>query len=125
MARVHPLDRDRIRPGEEAFVRLALDRPIGALAGDRLVLRDAGASRTIGGGNVIDPFPPARGRRTPARLAQLAALRPAAMRSRYGNCWHCRRAGPITPASCGRATFPRRWPSPCGPPSPPSQLPIC
>ena len=78
MARVHPLDRDRIRPGEEAFVRLALDRPIGALAGDRLVLRDAGASRTIGGGNVIDPFPPARGRRTPARLAQLAALRPAA-----------------------------------------------
>ena len=78
MARVHPLDRDRIRPGEEAFVRLVLDWPIGALAGDRLVLRDAGASRTIGGGNVIDPFPPARGRRTPARLAQLTALRPAA-----------------------------------------------
>ena len=77
MARVHPLDRDRIAPGEDAFVRLALDRPIGALAGDRLVLRDAGASRTIGGGSVIDPFPPMRGRRTPARLAQLAALQPA------------------------------------------------
>jgi selenocysteine-specific elongation factor len=74
MARVHPLDRDRILPGEDALVRLTLDRPIGALAGDRLVLRDAGASRTIGGGSVIDPFPPARGRRTPARLAQLAAL---------------------------------------------------
>jgi selenocysteine-specific elongation factor len=55
-------------------VRLVLDRPIGALAGDRLVLRDAGASRTIGGGSVIDPFPPTRGRRTPARLAQLSAL---------------------------------------------------
>ena len=73
MARVHPLDRDRIQPGEDALVRLTLDRPIGALAGDRLVLRDAGASRTIGGGSVIDPFPPTRGRRTPARLAQLAA----------------------------------------------------
>ena len=77
MARAHPLDRDRIPPGEDAFVRLALDRPIGALAGDRLVLRDAGATRTIGGGSVIDPFPPARGRRTEARLAQLAALQAA------------------------------------------------
>ncbi|HTW72998.1 MAG TPA: selenocysteine-specific translation elongation factor [Acetobacteraceae bacterium] len=78
MARVQPLDRDRIPPGEDAFVRLALDRPIGALAGDRLVLRDAGATRTIGGGSVIDPFPPTRGRRTQARLAQLSALQPAA-----------------------------------------------
>jgi len=77
MARVHPLDGDRIRPGDDALVRLTLDRPIGALTGDRLVLRDAGASRTIGGGSVIDPFPPARGRRTPARLAQLAALEAA------------------------------------------------
>jgi len=74
MARVHPLDRERIQPGADALVRLTLDRPIGALAGDRLVLRDAGASRTIGGGSVIDPFPPTRGRRTPARLAQLTAL---------------------------------------------------
>jgi selenocysteine-specific elongation factor len=74
MARIHPLDSERIQPGGDALVRLTLDRPIGALAGDRLVLRDAGASRTIGGGSVIDPFPPTRGRRTPARLAQLAAL---------------------------------------------------
>jgi selenocysteine-specific elongation factor len=74
MARVHPLDGERIQPGADALVRLILDRPIGALAGDRLVLRDAGASRTIGGGSVIDPFPPTRGRRTPARHAQLTAL---------------------------------------------------
>ena len=52
-----------------------VDRPIGALAGDRVVLRDAGAVRTIGGGVVLDPFPPRRGRRTPARLAQLACAR--------------------------------------------------
>jgi selenocysteine-specific elongation factor len=74
MARLHPLDRDRIQPGDDALVRLTLARPIGALAGDRLVLRDAAASRTIGGGSVVDPFPPSRGRRTPGRLAQLAAL---------------------------------------------------
>jgi selenocysteine-specific elongation factor len=74
MARVAPLDVDRIGPGDAALARLTLDHPIGALARDRLVLRDATATRTIGGGVVIDPFPPRRGRRTAERLAQLAAL---------------------------------------------------
>ena len=74
MGRVAPLDRERIGLGAEALVRLTLERPIGALAGDRLVLREAGAARTIGGGVVIDPFPPARGRRTPGRMAVLQAL---------------------------------------------------
>ena len=32
------------------------------------------AGATIGGGMVLDPFPPKRGRRTPARLTQLTAL---------------------------------------------------
>lgn len=74
MARAFPLDRDCVEPGGEALVRLSLDRAIGALAGDRLVLRDAGATRTMGGGAVIDPFPPLRGRRTVTRLAALSAL---------------------------------------------------
>ncbi|MGA8196418.1 MAG: selenocysteine-specific translation elongation factor [Acetobacteraceae bacterium] len=74
MARVAPLDIARISPGDTALARLTLDHPIGALALDRLVLRDATATRTIGGGVVIDPFPPRRGRRTAERLGQLAAL---------------------------------------------------
>jgi selenocysteine-specific elongation factor len=74
MARVAALTLDRIEPDSTVLARLTLDRPIGALAGDRFVLRDATATRTIGGGVVIDPFPPRRGRRTPERLAQLAAL---------------------------------------------------
>jgi selenocysteine-specific elongation factor len=74
MARVSLLDRDRLEPGEAAPARLTLQEPIGALARDRLVLRDTGATATIGGGVVLDPFPPRRGRRTPIRLAQLAAL---------------------------------------------------
>jgi selenocysteine-specific elongation factor len=74
MARVAPLDVDRIEPGDAALARLTLDHPIGALSRDRLVLRDASATRTIGGGVVVDPFPPRRGRRTPERLARLAAL---------------------------------------------------
>jgi selenocysteine-specific elongation factor len=73
-ARVAPLDAERIEPGTTVLARITLDRAIGALAGDRLVLRDAAATRTIGGGVLIDPFPPRRGRRTPERLQQLAAL---------------------------------------------------
>ena len=50
MARVSLLDRERLEPGEAALVRLTLQQPIGALARDRMVLRDTGATATIGGG---------------------------------------------------------------------------
>jgi selenocysteine-specific elongation factor len=73
-ARISLLDRDRLEPGDTALVRLTLTQPFGALARDRLVLRDTGATATIGGGIVLDPFPPRRGRRTETRLAQLGAL---------------------------------------------------
>jgi selenocysteine-specific elongation factor len=74
MARVSLLDRDRLEPGETALARLSLHHAVGALARDRIVLRDTGATSTIGGGVVLDPFPPRRGRRTPVRLSQLGAL---------------------------------------------------
>ncbi len=73
-ARVALLEGEAIAPGGHAPVQLVLDRPIGALAGDRFILRDQSARRTIGGGRILDPFPPARGRRRPERLAALAAL---------------------------------------------------
>ncbi len=63
-----------IAPGESGFVQLDLERPVGALCGDRTVLRDHAARRTLAGGRVIDPFAPRRGRRQPARLAVLEAL---------------------------------------------------
>ncbi|MNZ95040.1 Selenocysteine-specific elongation factor [compost metagenome] len=43
------------------------------------MLRDQSAQRTLGGGRVLDPFAPARQRRTAGRLAQLAALREASL----------------------------------------------
>ncbi|MBV9734892.1 MAG: selenocysteine-specific translation elongation factor [Acidisphaera sp.] len=73
-ARIQALEAPGLDPGGTASARLVLDRPIAALAGDRLVMRDAAAVRTIGGGTVLDPFPPRRGRRTPSRLAALRAL---------------------------------------------------
>ncbi len=72
-ARIAPLG-GPIAPGAEGLVRLTLERAIGALAMDRIVLRDAGALATVGGGVVIDHWPPRRGGRTPVRLGQLAAL---------------------------------------------------
>ena len=53
-ARVALLSDGPIIPGEEARVQLVLDRPIAAAAGDRFVLRDTSAQRTIGGGRFLD-----------------------------------------------------------------------
>ena len=63
-----------VKPGASAVVQLVLDQPICALRGDRFIVRDQSATRTIGGGLVLDPFAPATRRSTPARLAELAAL---------------------------------------------------
>ena len=73
-ARVVLLGDGPIPPGGEAPVQLVLDRPIAAAAGDRFVLRDTTAQRTIGGGVFVDLRAPARKRRTPERLAQLEAF---------------------------------------------------
>jgi selenocysteine-specific elongation factor len=72
--RVAVLDGTPIAPGASGLVQLVLDHPIGALHGDRLILRDQSARRTMAGGIVIDPMAPGRGRARPERLAALAAL---------------------------------------------------
>jgi selenocysteine-specific elongation factor len=63
----------RIDPLGEGFAALALSRALPLLAGDRVLLRGP-AGEVVCGGVVADPAPPARGRRTPERLAELAAL---------------------------------------------------
>lgn len=73
-ASVAVLDGDSLAPGGSARVQLVLDAPVAAWAGERVLLRDAAASRTVAGGTVLDPFAPTRYRRTPQRLAELAAL---------------------------------------------------
>src|SRR5207302_5983192 len=60
--------------GESGFVQVDLEQPVGALWGDRVILRDHAARHTLAGGRAIDPFPPRRGRSRPERLAALAAL---------------------------------------------------
>ncbi|QKV52924.1 selenocysteine-specific translation elongation factor [Comamonas antarctica] len=73
-AHVALLEGERIEPGSEVRAQLVLDAPVFCLPGDRLILRNAQASRTIAGGSVTDPQAPARKRRSAARLAYLQAL---------------------------------------------------
>ena len=73
-ARVAVLGAGSIAPGESGWVQIVLDQPMHALAGDRIVVRDQSATRTVGGGTLIDPFSPKRGRARPARLAWLDAI---------------------------------------------------
>ena len=74
MASVAVLDPPLLEPGQTGRVQLLLQQPLGAWWGDRVVLRDASATRTLAGGRVLDPGAPVRYRRTPQRLAELDAL---------------------------------------------------
>jgi selenocysteine-specific elongation factor len=62
----------RLEPGAIRPVRIALDAPIVARAGDRFVLRTTSPAVTIGGGIVTDPTPPAH-RAKPWRSAEAPA----------------------------------------------------
>ncbi|MES2069226.1 MAG: selenocysteine-specific translation elongation factor [Pseudomonadota bacterium] len=73
-ARVLMLDSDALAPGQQARAQLVFDKPVHAVPGDRFVIRNAQALRTIAGGRVLDPFGPVRKRRSAARLAWLEAL---------------------------------------------------
>lgn len=72
-ARVVPLTEETIAPGAQALVQLVLESPIAAAVGDSFILRDTSAQRTLAGGRFLDLRGPARKRRRPERLAELAA----------------------------------------------------
>lgn len=74
-ARVAVLEGEAIAPGGTAMIQIIADKPVCVLNGDRFILRDQSATHTLGGGCVLDPFPPARNRRTRSRIAELNAMR--------------------------------------------------
>ena len=73
-ARVALLDCEELAPGGSALAQIVLERPHASCRGDIFVLRDQSAAHTLGGGTVLDPAGPPRRRRSPERLAVLAAL---------------------------------------------------
>ncbi|MDR5801470.1 selenocysteine-specific translation elongation factor [Caballeronia sp. LZ001] len=74
VAHIALLDGETLAAGQTARVQLVFDKPACALPGDRFIVRNAQADKTVGGGRVLDPFAPARKRRTPQRHAWLDAL---------------------------------------------------
>ncbi|MFM0183252.1 selenocysteine-specific translation elongation factor [Paraburkholderia aspalathi] len=74
VAHVALLDGETLCAGQRARVQLVFERPVCALPGDRFVVRNAQANRTVGGGHVLDPFAPSRKRRSAERLAWLDAI---------------------------------------------------
>jgi selenocysteine-specific elongation factor len=74
MAHVVPLSSNSIGPGQRDRAQLVFDRPVCATPGDRYIVRNAQASRTIGGGVVLDPNAAPRRRRGAERHAWLDAI---------------------------------------------------
>jgi selenocysteine-specific elongation factor len=72
-AHVLLLDGEQLAPGASGRVQLVLGRRVAAAPGDRFIVRNAPANRTIGGGVFLDPGAPARRRRGVARQALLDA----------------------------------------------------
>ncbi|GAA5235345.1 selenocysteine-specific translation elongation factor [Verticiella sediminum] len=74
VAHAVPLSVDTLGRGERARVQLVFDAPVCAMPGERYILRNPQANRTIGGGMVLDPAAPDRKRRSAQRLAWLDAI---------------------------------------------------
>ena len=73
-ARVAVLEKKPIKPGQSGLVQIVSALPLGAAFGDYFIIRDQSARVTLGGGRVIDIFPPKRGRSRPERIARLKKL---------------------------------------------------
>jgi len=73
-ARLQPLDAIEVRPGTDALVRLHLERPLVLDMFEPVVLRDSGRDETVGGGLVLDPFPPAVVHGTAGRVRRTEEL---------------------------------------------------
>ncbi len=78
LGRLDLLQKNELGAGESTLARLYLEQPLVAAPGDRFVLRSYSPMFTIAGGEVIDPFTPAKERRTDAltRLKRFEAAGP-------------------------------------------------
>jgi selenocysteine-specific elongation factor len=74
-ARIRFYGRSELQPGEQAYARITLSRPVVLDFRDGFVLREAGRQETVAGGEVLDTDPPARSQQDP--IARLDARRDA------------------------------------------------
>jgi selenocysteine-specific elongation factor len=85
LGKVVVLEGSELRPRSAGYAQLVLQEPVLALRGDRFILRDETARRTLGGGEVVNPFADRHRQAEEGLLERLAALRtgepPAAARA--------------------------------------------
>lgn len=62
-ARVRVLGVDELRPGQKGWLQLELKQPVVTMRGDRYILRRPSPGETLGGGEIVDPFPSNRHKR--------------------------------------------------------------
>ena len=74
MSRVVTLEGAEVRPGEERWVQLRLERPLLARTRDRFVIRSYSPVTTIGGGLVAEALPPKRKRLRADEAAELRVI---------------------------------------------------
>jgi selenocysteine-specific elongation factor len=68
------LGKDELNPGEDAFAQLRLERPVVVLPSDRFVIRSYSPLLTIGGGEILDPFPLKHKKSSPEVLDSLKIM---------------------------------------------------
>jgi selenocysteine-specific elongation factor len=73
-ARITLLDRERLDPGESAWVQFRFRAPVAVLKNDRFIVRRPSPSETLGGGEIVDPNPPRHRRFRPETIAALETL---------------------------------------------------
>jgi selenocysteine-specific elongation factor len=81
MGRARVLGVEELKPGEEGWLQLELEREVVAVRGDHYILRRPSPGETLGGGVIVDPYPTRRHKRfsedTITRLNTLARGAPA------------------------------------------------
>lgn len=71
LCRIVLLDREELKPGEEAYVQLRLEEKIVSKRGDRFILRFYSPMFTIGGGKVLETNPDKKKRFDPKVIEEL------------------------------------------------------
>ena len=71
VCRIIVLEKKEIFPGQKGLVQLKLEKETSLVFGDRFILRDQSAKKTIAGGQIIDPNSSVKGRSKASRIEVL------------------------------------------------------
>jgi selenocysteine-specific elongation factor len=73
-ARMHLLNKDKVRENEDAIVQIHLSKPAVLFSKDKFIIRNSSEDKTLGGGYIIEPSPLHHRRRTAKLTDELAKL---------------------------------------------------